>query len=289
MASRILITNAHLENFGGSELVSVELAEYYASIGWEVVLYSPKVGGLLRPKISPKVSVINVEPDLSQKWDIVWDHHGVLINKLEKRAGQIIVCNHMSSYVNEEKPKYWALKPDRIFANSNETVNSMPVDHGKRAELFQNPAPAEFQRVNHGGSYILAISNHRPYELELALEGLDIKVLRIGDKEDKLRLSGMHFDNNLFFHARAVVCNGKSVQYALRAGVPVFLYDHFGGPGWLNEANFHKAAHFNFSGRGFEKAPMETLGLWPMAKPIDQLLVNWRFKLEEWLYFKELV
>lgn len=289
MATRILITNAHLENFGGSELVSVELAEHYASAGWDVTLYSPKVKNPLRTTIAKGVRVVDIEPELDSSWDIVWDHHGLLIHKIEKRPGQLIVCNHMSSYVDVERPKYIALKPDRIFANSKETINSMPAGHARRAELFQNPAPPEFQRVCHGGGYILAISNHRPAELDAALMELSIPVKYIG-KEDAQRLSGKSFHENLFFHARAVVCNGKSVQYALRAGVPVFLYDSFGGPGWLTEDNFDTAAHFNFSGRGFsENSSVESLALWPLAKPIDQSRVNWRFKLEEWLYFMELI
>jgi hypothetical protein len=49
----------------------------------------------------------------------------------------------------------------------------------------------------------------------------------------------------------AVVSIGKTVQYALAAGVPVFCYDHFGGPGWLNDGNVEAAARHNFSGRGF--------------------------------------
>lgn len=284
----ILISNAHLCNFGGSELVSVELAEFYAARGWRVVLYSPIVGQPLLSTISPNVIVTSKEPDLFG-WDIIWDHHGLLINKITRDSARIIVCNHMSSYVDLERPKYEVNKPDRIFANSQETVLSMSVPHMKRAELFQNPAPAEFQRVNHGGSYILAISNHRPKGLRDALDALDIPVRYISMHENPQRLSGKHHHDNLFFGARAVVCNGKSVQYALRAGVPVFIYDHFGGPGWLTEENFDRASHFNFSGRGFDACPVDALSLWPIATPVSMERINWRYKLEEWLYYKELI
>lgn len=286
--SSILITNAHLVRFGGSELVSVELAEYYAAMGWHVCLYSPRVGEPLRSTIDKRVHVTTQEPDASG-WDIIWDHHGVLIHKLTRRPGQMIICNHMSSYVELEKPKYNPEIPHRIFANSLETIHSMPLCYQRKAELFQNPAPPEFQRVNHGGNYGLFISNHRPADLNEAMALLSIPI-KLVDYANAQRLSGQHFADNVFFKARFVVCNGKSVQYALRAGVPVFLYDHFGGPGWLTEENFQRASHFNFSGRGFhEGGALETLPLWPTIKPIDQAMVNWRYKLEEWLYYKEVI
>jgi hypothetical protein len=284
----ILITNAHLVRFGGSELVAVELAEHYAKCGWQVLLYSPIVGEPLRSTISPDVQVTSDEPLLTG-WDIIWDHHGLLIHKIEKGSARIIVCNHMSSYVDLERPRYDANKPTRIFANSKETIHSMPTCYGARAELFQNPAPPEFQRVNHGGAYALSVSNHRPGLLSECLRDLSIPI-RYVDYSEPERLSGKSFHDNLFFKARFVVCNGKTVQYALRAGVPVFLYDHFGGPGWLTEENFDTAAHFNFSGRGFHgKCVIDTLPLWPSASAIDMQRVNWRFKLEEWLYHMELI
>ncbi len=47
----------------------------------------------------------------------------------------------------------------------------------------------------------------------------------------------------------AVISIGKSVQNALLYGLPVYVYDHFGGPGWLSHVNFEKAEKYNFSGR----------------------------------------
>lgn len=50
-----------------------------------------------------------------------------------------------------------------------------------------------------------------------------------------------------------IVSIGKSAPYALASGVPVFVYDHFGGPGYLTHDNFDRAARFNFSGRCCER------------------------------------
>lgn len=56
----------------------------------------------------------------------------------------------------------------------------------------------------------------------------------------------------------AVISIGKTVQYCLVAGMPIYIYGQFGGPGWLTDRNFAKAESRNFSGRGFrDKAPAE--------------------------------
>ena len=43
------------------------------------------------------------------------------------------------------------------------------------------------------------------------------------------------------------------VPYALVAHTPVYVYDHFGGPGYLTADNFDAAARFNFTGRCCER------------------------------------
>jgi hypothetical protein len=53
----------------------------------------------------------------------------------------------------------------------------------------------------------------------------------------------------LLDHYDCVISIGKTVQYCLVQGIPVFLYDRFGGPGYLNESNYELAEYYNFSGR----------------------------------------
>ena len=43
------------------------------------------------------------------------------------------------------------------------------------------------------------------------------------------------------------------------SNTPIYCYDHFGGPGYLNTENFSKAKYFNFSGRGFSRKDANTI------------------------------
>jgi hypothetical protein len=47
----------------------------------------------------------------------------------------------------------------------------------------------------------------------------------------------------------AIVTIGKSVPYAIAAAKPVYMYDRFGGDGWLTRGNFAVSLDHNFSGR----------------------------------------
>jgi hypothetical protein len=59
--------------------------------------------------------------------------------------------------------------------------------------------------------------------------------------------------------ADLVITIGKTAQYVLVSHTPLYIFDHFGGPGYLNESNFEKVALFSFTGRCCERklSPIE--------------------------------
>lgn len=85
------------------------------------------------------------------------------------------------------------------------------------------------------------------------LKKLGIRVRYFGFKGVQKRLFPVDIQQ-----VDAVITIGKTVQYAIKVGVPVYCYDHFGGPGWINSENFERAEMFNFSGRccNLKKTPM---------------------------------
>jgi hypothetical protein len=276
---KILLSNLHLKEFGGSELVTVELAEYYASIGHKVTIYSPLIGAPLLPTIKrDNITLVIAEPALEElySFDVIWSHHGLLletINSKNKLAHQLIVSNHMSSWLSVEEPKYGFDQVDIILANSEETRAKMSELHRAKCQLFQNPcaAPQWSEKTNCRNKPLgLSISNHRPAELITFMGSnshlIDFELL--GCKtQNYLRLSAQKIYE---IEPDFVICNGKSVQYALAANVPVFLYDSFGGSGWLTEDNFADAEWHNFSGRGIKgSANLADILLFDTIEPIE--------------------
>jgi hypothetical protein len=293
----IILSNLHLQNFQGSELVTIELAEHYAALGHDVTVYSPLIAPPLLPTIQhrEKITLTMKVPDNLTEYDLVWSHHGLLldeINRKTKRRSQVIISNHMSSYVDVEYPRYAPSAVDFIFANSAETRAVMPIEHQQNCELFQNPAPACTR--GHGLSRAkpmgLSISNHRPQELvsfmiehqtEIDFELFGMKTpnyTRI--TPDVLRETNCDF----------VICNGKSTQAAMIAELPIFIFDTYKGCGWLTEENFTTAEWHNFSGRGFSVAAnLKDILDFNSHAPIELGERRWRFQLDMWLEKRGLI
>ncbi len=104
------------------------------------------------------------------------------------------------------------------------------------------PRPCKLERV-------LCVSNHLPAELQglrRALAGSAVRVDFVG------RRSGgrvRRVDARLLAAYDLVVTIGKTVQYALAAGIPVYCYDRWGGHGYLAMDSLEHAEATNFSGR----------------------------------------
>lgn len=301
-ANKILFSNMFMCNFGGSELVTLELAEYYMKKKWDVTIYSPDFGSPLKDHISPGIKTTQFVPTDLDEYNIVWSHHGLLLDKINaknKKSHQLIISNHMSSWVALERPEYNADYVDLILANSEETKFNFDNEHKIKCHLFQNPSPIlgrykietpfnVFETSAFKKKKVAAISNHRPLELDttLNIHTRHFNVYKYGKKDYTQRITPKFLKERDFDF---VVCNGKTVQYAMRAEKPIFLYDNFSGCGWLTPQNFEKAAWFNFSGRGVDKCDLNTLLDYSNAKPIDDSLFDWRFKLELWLEKKNLI
>lgn len=263
-----LLTVRRLNEYGGSELVTIELAEYLHSIGHKVTVFTNSIGGVWEGH-----ELVTTEKPDPREYDVLWIQHNMLIHDLgfKKLEGQRIISNHMSSYVDLEWPSlpdYEMQLADKILANSPETCEKLEELGLRDVELYQNPAPAFTSHRTAVNSEPLMVSNHPPQEL------LGISGVKVGcDRPTRM-------SPNALAKCPFVICNGKTVQYALRAGVPVYLYDHFGGPGWLTSENFERAEWFNFSGRGFgfktsDKIRSELSEVGPVLTCPD------RFKLEE--------
>lgn len=268
---KILITNAWMRNLGGSELVTLELAEEFQQQGHEVLIYTHYVGGPLKLTVPHTTQ----KPDVSD-FDLIWIHHNML-EPFKPRDSQRLVFNHMSSYVGLEMPTYsqWQNNCGYVtLANSKETACVIRNGGVKNVDLLQNPAPSDWDNVWTPGDKLLFVSNHPPKEIR-DIEGIRLAGQRRITPEDMKGVKG-------------IVCNGKSVQYALRAGCPVYLYDHFGGPGWLTEENFKRAEWFNFSGRGFDRKSAEVINQEMLMLPNTMPCPD-RFKLELTLTRLEIV
>ena len=65
-------------------------------------------------------------------------------------------------------------------------------------------------------------------------------------------IGGMHgqcVNAELLKKYDVVITIGRTVQMGLVMGIPVYCYDHFGGPGYITTENIDFNEFYNFSGR----------------------------------------
>lgn len=269
---RVLITQAHLVHYQGSEIVTLELAEYLASQGADVIVAVQAYGYPLREEFERReIAVYEIlDPELERVLeqrapDIAWIQHSIIPDALLRAPrGVRFYFHHMSAHLAPEFTLIPELERRLATAVLFESPSSL-VSHRNtgaydgmdddRLQVFGNPAPERFGDADRDPEAaprrLLVVSNHLQPELLDALRQLDgeFEVELVGS-ERELGATPKRIEADDIARAGAVISIGKTVQYALAVGTPVFVYDHFGGPGWLTPENFEGVAFENFSGRG---------------------------------------
>lgn len=255
----ILFTGFYFDGYHGSMIHICEIAEYLSSQGHrcycasvsitdEVVQFAHSKGlELHRPQELP----------LDISYDIVWAYHfpilGYLISKGLQYGKIHIGC--LSSFVSLEVPPLFYNECNLLSVMSEETkdklVNTYQIPADK-IYVLKNLLPDKFTASYTPPEYILkkiiVVSNHIPPEIrELTQHLPEIQIDFFGQGEKTYQpitpeiLSGYN----------VVISIGKTVQYALGMGIPVYNYDHFGGSGYITLQNYEKEEFHNYSGRSF--------------------------------------
>lgn len=279
---RVLITQGTLHRLSGSEVVTYELAEHFSSIGAEVSVASHGFNESWAERLTAldSVELFGVtQQTLRERFeqeppDVAWIHHSVVPSWMLDSPATTTAFHHMSAFHPAEFPVSGRIEfalADTIAFPSQEALEfhsaSPQFERAdlRRLHVFGNPAPDRFYRQSptppQSLTTVLVVSNHVPDELRGAIALIRERgiVVRVFGEDAARGDSWTPVTQEDLIEADAVISIGKTVQYALVAGVPVFCYDYFGGPGWLSESNFDRARHFNFSGRGFDRMSADDL------------------------------
>lgn len=270
----VLITQLRMSDFTGSEIIALELAEYFSERARSVYIATSSYEEPMRTQVQKltNVKVFGVNDEelnrliVKEGVDIAWIHHQIIPDALLDNPGDTrFIFHHMSPFAEQEAPFAYEVEKafaDNILCNSEETQNTFR-ERGLFAELnnvgvLYNPAPESFnieQPIGDKLKKLLIVSNHIPAEINSSIEllkerGVEVTVfsVRQGDDSKYQRVTAGTLNGY-----DAVISIGKTVQYALLGRMPVYCYDRFGGPGYLSTQNFSKACKLNFSGRGFSQ------------------------------------
>lgn len=326
---RLLLCQIRFRDIAGSEIVVLELIEWFIERGWQVDLYTTVFGGPMAAEVaglveSGRLQILRHDsyddPDpapalRAEDYDLIWVNHSLIprsiIAQLQSSAITTpIVWHHMSSLLPLEMPLLYDAENalSSVITCVSPLARDRVVEYGFPAhqlELFDNPAPDHFATFAGRGpsanlASLLVVSNHPPRELleatrALAARGIQVSVAGLSGEYSRLSPSTIDAVD-------AVVTIGKTTQYALVMGVPVYSYDHVGGGGWITEDNCDREHYGNFAGRidtrvltaeqlvteivdGYERARAFALAYrataahrWSLTRQLDVLLADERLQ-----------
>lgn len=261
MPRTALVACTRLVDFAGAEIVSLEIAQALKNLGIEVELAALEIGAPFEEEIkSSGIKYINLSKSsiAGRSFDLIWvSHHVVAYHLLmkEKIVTKIGIYSSLSHFEPLESPPLSALLFSRYIVNSEENFNHFKdhyPDLKNRLNIFPNSAPKIFlnayrKTIDQEINSVAVISNHPPKEIfelmdDLRKNGIEVDLIGIQGVQTRV-------NPDLLSRYSAVISIGKTVQYCLATGTPVFCYDHFGGPGWITHESIEIASKKNFSGR----------------------------------------
>lgn len=275
--AQLVVCQPFFHRYSGSEVITLELAEAFASRGSDVTVVTWSSSELMRDEVSKisRASLVDLRSESARnvvealKPDLIWSHQGFIPLSLINSPSRFVFA-HLSSFNSFEFPFVPQIErqlADRIYFVSQE-ARDVHLDTGIYSEvpeskfrILDNPAPQHFHDASYGLKQrantprsLLVVSNHIPQEIAEAirlLRSLSVSVDVIGVADPDIDSHQERVTADLLSGFDAVMTIGKTVQYSLCAGLPVYCYDYFGGPGWLTADNIEIARYHNFSGRGF--------------------------------------
>lgn len=268
MQKNILITNFEMRQFTGSEINAATIAKRFKELGYKVYMLAMYFGEPLYNQVKDNfdeiIDITKNEFDFEKiEFDLVWVHHSFLLNWLifdnKIKAKKIIVSSLSGVVLFEYIPKY-ANDLSLVLANSQETKEQLLKEGIKEVHLLENYSfKSYFEQENTVKKLknIAIVSNHIPDEVMEAKKMLE-------EKEYNVEIYGLAgkqelIDDKILRKYDAIITIGKTVQYAMSLGIPVYVYDIHGGEGYLTLENIEKNRSKNFSGRGFSKKTAEEI------------------------------
>jgi O-antigen biosynthesis protein len=270
---RALVATHNLTDYAGSEVFTLELATELREMGWKVLVAALLFGEPMVSEFKKQqfeiVNLLKADPAIDNaQFDLAWIHHTPVFNELfiarKTQATTVVFCS-LSHYEPLEQVPLCTENLDLLLAHSTENRSFIINELGLGEDqviVFPNAVPSIYWgRPKEYHSHVLMrlaiISNHPPVEVLRAAEVLKkkgLKVIHIGQGGTQMLMRP-----NFLLNCDAVITIGKTIPYCFALKVPVYCYDHFGGPGWLSADNLDLAGEKNFSGRGFARKTPEVI------------------------------
>lgn len=269
----ILLTNLYLSSRTGSELHILELAKAFAAAGWSVTCYTlvfahPMMGAF--SESDTKVVEFGHEEDLENHYTVLYAQHHLVSDYLWTNTDitfDKVIVSSLGPQSEHERLPLLAKDADLFVYVSEETrIANAPDNPETPVFIFPNSVSDDFLKAPKRPieafaskpTNIAVVSNHVVPELRALADELDRgrSISYFGMEDQSVEISPSFLQS-----FDLVITIGRTVIAAFASRTPVYLYDVFGGEGYIAPDSVDRFARYNFSGRpsGIRRTPRELL------------------------------
>ncbi len=244
-----------MDAFHGSVMHVLELANFLAK-KHEIYIITTYINRKVRINLDADIHIIEIDKITEpMTFDLIWSYHFPLLGSLLRNefVAKRIICGSLSSFEELETfPLFWKLC-SALHCVSEEAALAHCKNYNiplEKIRIMENVVPLNYtlfqkEALPKKPVNIAIVSNYAPKELTDLKQKL----------EPKIRITYYGGNRNIFITPEILIKHdliitiGKTVQYALALGIPVYNYGRFGGDGYITKANFSFERTYNFSGR----------------------------------------
>jgi hypothetical protein len=252
---RFVLGNRLLDHAGGTEVHLLTLAEQLQRLGHEVCLYSPQLGPFTDHVRRRGIDVADELRELPEECDVVLSQDALVVYDLAERFGSAV---HVFRVCGDTFDFQFPPQLDGIV----DLIVVLSDRYGRAARACAVKAPVLRLRVPIDTNVLSPVTpiRSRPKRAVLLGNYLEraelvseawtphgIEVSRVGSTAQRYDLATALADADI------VVAKSRAALDAMGCGRAVYVFDVFGGDGWVTPASYGVLEADNFAGQATDR------------------------------------
>jgi glycosyltransferase involved in cell wall biosynthesis len=246
----LVLGNRLMDRAGGTEVHLLTIGEELRRLGHEVVVYSPEVGAFADYVSARGVPVVDRLRDLPAECDVVFAQDRLVVFDLAERYSNAFTVFRVCGDVHEfQLPPQVDGLVDLVVVLS-ERYRRAAQACSVQAPVLRLRTPIDVDRlVPHGGlrdtPKRAAVLGNYPERIDVvrqAFEGAGIELVEIGGAQQRYDIAEAVADADI------VVAKSRAALDAMACGKAVYVFDVFGGDGWVTPESYPAMEADHFAG-----------------------------------------
>lgn len=252
---RFVLANRHLLAAGGTEVHLVTLADHLQRLGHEVLLYAPELGPFGDHARRRGIQVHDNLRELPATCDVVFAQDGIVIHELGQRYPQALtlfrVCGDVFDF--QLPPQLDGLVDlivvlsDRYERIAKACAVKVPVLRLRMPIDIDRLVPLGTIRDRPERAVMLGNYSEREELVREVWGRHGVSVRRVGGDVQTYDVAVAVADADI------VVAKGRAALDAMSCGRAVYVYDIFGGDGWVTPEGYAALEADNFAGQATDR------------------------------------